>query len=98
MLEQHKVLIQQCALDAFFFKWMAGRQQLVSTSKVWVLHNCVSYIHNCQGNHCQLRGKCCHLSSTNETSQKLQVIKWMDSLQVHMYSVSVIDLEHRNVP
>ena len=78
-IKRAPVLIQQCALDADFIKWMAGRQQLlrrsrvqVSVHQVWVVHFRVSYIHNCQGNHCQFKGKCCRLSHTNETSQKLQ--------------------------
>ena len=37
------VLIQQCALNAGFIKWMAGRQNrsrvLVSVHQVWVVHN-----------------------------------------------------------
>ena len=92
IVKRAPVLIQQCALDAGFIKWMAGRQQLVRRSRVqlckcapsMVVHFRVSYIHNCPGNHCQFKGKCCHLSHTNETSQKLQIRKWMDLLQVRV--------------
>ena len=82
-------MIQQCALNAGFIKWMAGRHQQkqsqVSVHQVWVVHNCVSLYTIARG------------TSAATSPAPMDLVKrngWIHCRYMYYkYGVVVIDLE-----